>query len=126
MISIFAKKTENMLKLSCIASSSASSRSKSSQVLLKVIYKPEVTITQTSKVEGGKPGDNLQFRCNTQAIPEVTSIEWFLNESKLPEWRGNILMLEVSPDLNGASVKFQAKNLVGVAEETMKIQLKCE
>ena len=94
--------------------------------MLKVIYKPEVTVTQTSLDGEGKPGDTFQFRCNTQASPKVTSIEWFVNEIKLPDESRDMLMLEVSSDLNGASVKCQAKNVIGLTTDETKIQLKCE
>jgi len=124
IIKLLPKKTDNYRNISCIASNSAASDSKSSQVMLKVIYKPEVTVTQTSLDGEGKPGDTFQFRCNTQASPKVTSIEWFVNEIKLPDESRDMLMLEVSSDLNGASVKCQAKNVIGLTTDETKIQLK--
>ena len=126
MIKILPKKSDDNQKISCIASNSGTSESKSSQLTYKVIYRPEVTVTQTTMVGGGKPGDNLQFRCNTKANPEVTNIEWFVNERKLPDESANILMLKVSSDLHGAIIKCQAKNFVGVATDEMKIQLTCK
>ena len=110
MIKILPKKSDDNQKISCIASNSAASESKSSQLTFKVIFRPEVTVTQTTMVGGGKPGDTLQLRCNTKANPEVTNIEWFLNERKLPDEFANILMLKVSShDLHGNTIKCQAK-----------------
>ena len=127
MLKILPKKSDDNQKISCIASNSATSESKSSQLTFKVIFRPEVTVTQTTMVGGGKPGDNLQLRCNTKANPEVTNIEWFVNERKLPDESTNILMLKVSSHgLHVNTIKCQAKNLIGVSSDEMKIQLKCK
>ena len=127
MIKILPKKSDDERKISCIASNSAASETKSSQLTFKVIFKPEVKVTQTDMMGGGKPGDTLQFRCNTQANPRVANIEWFLNEQKLPDESSNILTLKVtSHDLNGAIIKCLAKNEIGVATDEIKIQLQCK
>ena len=127
MIKILPKKKHDNQKISCIATNSAATEAKSSQVILKLIYKPEMKVTQSNIKGGGKPGDTLQFNCFTKANPRVTDIEWFLNEKKLPGESRDMLLLRIATqDMHGATIKCIARNMIGSATDEMKIQLKCK
>ena len=127
LIKIIPKKEHDKQNISCISTNSVASDFKSSQVTLKLLYKPQIKVTQSNTNGGEKPEDTVQFNCFSKATPRVTDIEWFLNDEKLPDESRDMLLLIIGrTDLNGARIKCVARNKIGSASDEIKIQLKCE
>jgi phage FluMu gp28-like protein len=127
MIKIIPKKEHDKQNISCISTNSVASDFKSSQVTLKLLYKPDIKVTQSKTKGGEKPGDTVQFNCFSKATPRVTEIEWFLNDEKLPDESRDMLLLKIGrTDMNGARIKCVARNTIGSAADEIKIQLKCK
>merc|ERR1719244_949118 len=126
VIKIVASRKNNNQRISCNANNSDEKHSKSSQTILKLLYKPEVKVRQGSS-EGENPGDTTQFNCFSKSYPRVTDVEWYVNGEKLPGETQNILLLkEVHMEMTGATVKCVMKNIIGSGEDQIKIQLKSE
>ena len=127
VIKIIPNKNHDNQKIICTAKNSQTNEVRSSEVILKLLYKPEIKVKQSDTAGRGKPGDNVRFDCFTKANPRVTDIEWFLNDEKLLGESGDMLLLEtVTPDMAGATVKCVAGNMIGSAEDEIKIKLKCK
>ena len=126
VIKIVASKKNNNQRISCNANNSDGKHSKSSQTILKLLYKPEVKVRQGSS-EGENPGDTTQFNCFSKSYPRVTDVEWYVNGEKLPGETQDILLLKaVHMDMSGTIVKCVVKNIIGSGEDQIKIQLKCK
>ena len=127
VIKIVASKKHHKQKISCHANNSQSKHSKSSETTLMLLYKPEVKVRQGSSSEGENAGDSLQFNCFSQSNPKVTEVEWYLNDEKLAGETQDILMLSpAQTDMSGATVKCVVKNLIGSAEDQVRVQLRCK
>ena len=95
-IKIIPRKEHDKQNISCISTNSVASDFKSSQVTLKLLYRPEIKVTQSKTNGGEKSGDTVQFNCFSKATPRVTDIEWFLNDEKLPGESRDILLLKIA------------------------------
>ena len=127
IIKIIPRKEHDKRNISCISKNSVASYFKSSQVTLKLLYKPEVKVTQNNTNGGERPGETAQFNCFSKATPRATDFEWFLNDEKIPDESRDMLLLKLSrTDMNGARIKCVARNMIGSAADEIKIQLKCK
>ena len=126
VIHFIPRRSQDGQSITCSATNSVSPQEKTSQVVLKLIYKPEVKITQTNKLSS-KEGEDLQFRCNSQAKPPVTEISWSVNGKHLAQESSPVLTLtSVSRDHHGAIVQCVARNVVGEGMAQTKVHIKCK
>ena len=125
VIKLVASKKNDKQKISCNANNSAGKYSQSTQTVLKLLYKPEVKVRQSSS-GGKKPGDTLQFDCFSKSYPRVKGIEWYLNDRKLHGETQDILRLKVKREMTEARVKCVVKNMIGSGEDQIKILLECK
>ena len=126
VIHFIPSRSQDGQSITCSATNSVSTHAKTSQTVLKLIYKPDVKVTQTNKL-GAKEGGNLQFRCNSQAKPAATEMFWTFNGKRLIQESDSVLTLtSVSRDHHGAIVQCLAKNAIGEGVGQTKVHLKCK
>ena len=125
MIQLLPRRSKIRQKISCSATNSVSGV-KTTNIQLQLIYKPEVTLSQTNKLTA-MAGEEVLMSCKLRANPEVTNISWFINTKQLAlESRPTLTLSGISHDYYGASVQCRATNMLGEGRDQVKLEFKCK
>ena len=111
--------------ITCSTINSASTQVKTTSIILRLIYKPVVSLVQTSKRM--QEGDTVSFTCGLNAWPPVTGITWFIGGREMIDHVGDVFSIDkISQEMQGVEVKCMAKNKVGVGEDKTELNIICE
>ena len=125
MIKIRPQLSQDGEIISCSSINSASTQVKTSQVSLRLIFKPIVSLVQTNRRV--LEGDKVLFRCSVKAWPLVSTIAWFLGNKPLVEETSEFLALKkLTREQHGMEVKCVAMNKVGVGQGKAQLNIICK
>jgi len=114
-VSTLRFKAKEKISLTCSAFNEAFTEPRESRKLeIQPKYKPKLRLEFPESAV--KEGTTLALKCSANAYPKEVTFKWFINDKEIEEESETLTLENVSKELNGALVKCDAENSIGVSQ----------
>ncbi|GBP47854.1 Irregular chiasm C-roughest protein [Eumeta japonica] len=125
IITLKPKERHHNQTFTCQAQNIADRAFRVASIHIEVKYRPKVKVTVKSGENGVTPeGTDARIGCSVEANPSAVSYQWYINrKAVIGDYAEELIIFNVSRDLNDATVKCEVTNKVGKGEGTATLEV---